>query len=142
MLFSTFIELKKKIKSHNHQKIEAIDMSKSVNVIHLHVFNLVCLILLAFLLLLQRFWRATGYVASYILRCNSGPDATEESMESPSFWNGPSVTFSYRVICSPNNKNVNFKKNFSNKYFSYRSYTADSLVSPAGVWENFVRLLF
>lgn len=107
-------------------------MSKSVNAIHLHALNLVCLILLAFLLLPQHFWRVTGYVASYIFLCNSSPDvAQKKSMEPASFWN--SVPFPYRFICSPNNKSVHFKHNFPNKYFSYITYTEDSLLSWVSV---------
>lgn len=118
-------------------------MSKSVNVIHLHVLNLVCLILLAFLLLPQRFWRATGCVASYILLCNSGSDAAErKSIESPSFWNGASVTFSHGVICSPNNKNINFKNNCPNKYFLYISYIGDSLESSVSIEFLWVQLVY
>ena len=105
-------------------------MSKSVNVIHLHVLNLVCLILIAFPLLPQHFWKVSGYVGSYILLCNSNPKvAKKKHMGSGSFWNGPGVPFSYRAICSANNKSAHFKRNFPNKYILYITYTKDSLGS-------------
>lgn len=53
-------------------------MSESVNVIRLHVLNLVCLILVAFLLFSQHCCTVSGYVASYILFRISSPGATEK----------------------------------------------------------------